>query len=751
MTEHHIEPILANVQSAANQLASANTEGRANALEHLAATILTHTNHEYDSPATLELFSRELPDNIQRFAAVWLLRVIVESPRALQFENMEGRAALLFDRLFQRDIYRVLNIDPNAQTFEKVQSLADHLQLTLDKAMDLLTSIPHLNQVNSLQQAIRSLINGKTTRPFLIPLLPRALASDTRMGALFKAIADYTSNLDDESIHRYDSVCDVCDDFEAEANDFGTDDSKRILGRLARQLKMAVSTHFESLEAGKHPSLRFFAIEKKYPLEKPGTSIVLKIRIANDGTGPARNLTLHEIVADECLDINFSASQLRTIQPNESFTLDIPATVQKSSDHAKILIELSWGRSEPRSKETLEFVVQAQRHDIDWEAVELAEPYSLEAVTSENDLIGRKQELVQLLRLANNQNVGSGFIYGQKRVGKTSLANAVAKNLESNPHWIVISKGSGDYIGGDAISTMQSLGEVLVTSLKQRIPYLSNLPMPDFTRGLAPLSGFMDEALAYENRKILFILDEFDELPPDLLRRTDLSTSLFQPLRQISNKQRCGILLVGGEGMQQIMNLQGDRLNKFRPVELDYFSKSEDWSDFVELIRRPVQDWLTISDAALSELFESSAGNPYFAKLLASQLFSDLVKYRHSDASEVDMAEAVERVLTSIGKNSFAHFWTDGLVETRDNTEEMQIRRSVLIAAGRAFRKHITANADSIWQEFRNATGFPFEEQRFRLTLQDFMRRRVFVEKEHGDITAKIPAPTIMANRQRCN
>ena len=86
--------------------------------------------------------------------------------------------------------------------------------------------------------------------------------------------------------------------------------------------------------------------------------------------------------------------------------------------------------------------------------------------------------------------------------------------------------------------------------------------------------------------------------------------------------------------MQQIVTSQGDRLNKFTSVELDYFTKSNNWSDFGELIRRPVQDWLTISDAALDELFVSSAGNPYFAKLLARQLFADMVENRYSDASE---------------------------------------------------------------------------------------------------------------------
>ena len=286
--------------------------------------------------------------------------------------------------------------------------------------------------------------------------------------------------------------------------------------------------------------------------------------------------------------------------------------------------------------------------------------------------------------------MGSGFIFGQKRVGKTSLANAVEESLESNPDvkWVVISKGSGDYVGDDAHSTLRTMGEVLAQAVIERVPHLSDIPPLDFTNGLSPLSRLVDQALAHRDLRILFILDEFDELPPELFRRTDLATALFQPVRQISNKRGCGFLLVGGESMQQIVNSQGDRLNKFTAIELDYFTKSNNWSDFVELIRRPVQDWLTISDAALEELFISSAGNPYFAKLLARQLFADMVDNRYSDASEVDMRNAIDHMLATIGANSFAHFWTDGLAQSPDNAEEIRItRRSVLIAAGRAFRK----------------------------------------------------------------
>ena len=378
---------------------------------------------------------------------------------------------------------------------------------------------------------------------------------------------------------------------------------------------------------------------------------------------------------------------------------------------------------------------------MEWERVELTEPYSLEAVTSESDLIGRKTEFRQLHRLANLKAVGSGFIYGQKRVGKTSLANALAESLESSAdaNWIVIYKGSGDYVGDNATSTLRTLGEVLVQSMKQRIPHLQTVPDPDFSNGLAPLSAFVDNALSVNNHRLFFILDEFDELPLDLLRRTDLSTSLFQPLRQVSNKAGCGFLLVGGEGMQQIINLQGDRLNKFRPVEVDYFMKSSHWSDFVELIRRPVQEWLTISDEALEVLFATSAGNPYFAKLLASQLSFDMVENRYTDASEVDMDTATQNTLRSIGGNSFAHFWTDGLVENLEDAEKTRVfRRSVLIALGRALRKSSTVDSDLIFAEMKR-TAAPVESHTFQSTAHDFISRKVLVEDERGNITAKIP------------
>ena len=318
----------------------------------------------------------------------------------------------------------------------------------------------------------------------------------------------------------------------------------------------------------------------------------------------------------------------------------------------------------------------------------------------------------------------------------------LAKQLEAdhNSGWVVISKGSGDYVASTATSTIKDLGEVLVRSIKSRIPQVAAIAMPDFTYGLAPLSGFVDQVLEKSHCRLLLILDEFDELPLDLLRRTDLSTSLFQPLRQISNKPGCGIILVGGEGLQQIRIIQGDRLNKFRPVQVDYFDRSQNLTDFVDLVRRPVEDWLTISDGALDRLFNASAGNPYFAKLIANELFSELVDQHHSDASELDMDNAIRSTVKSLSSNSFAHFWTDGLVDhAGDADSERTIRRHVLIGVGRAFRKASSITEEMVGRELSAGTGGSITSYTLRLVIREFQARNVLVEDDDGRLVAKIP------------
>ena len=732
---------LVDIQTATNILAGAPEVDKEDAFQLLAETALDRFGHIPSSSAASEIFSRELPLQIQRFVAAWLLRVLTKNTTALDFGTTEAKTAGLFDRTFA-DAYEYCGINRNNQTYEKLNALTDHAQKLLEELEGLVEALPDLVQVNTLQKGFLQIISNSSNRPLLSQLLPVDVAHKNRINSLFRIVNNYSGSNEADLISAADAASEACDEYERDVDSYGGEDASRMLGGLARYLKTSVTTHFHATEMGKPPRISFSPIAKKYPLRRMGAAVAIKVRISNEGTGPARDLHLDKVTSDACLTIKTAPTSLGTIRAGDSFVLDIVAEVVKPSEQSFLLIDLSSTSLGKRIDHPLELTVESQRENVDWESVEAKEPYSLEAVVSDADLVGRRSELLQLMRLTNVPTVGSGFIYGQKRVGKTSLANAVKNRLQntSDEDWVVIYKGSGEYHGDDAASTLRQMGETLAQSLKENIPHMSKVKIPSFSHGIAPLLGLIDQALQHTD-KLLFILDEFDELPLELVNRSNtISTALFLPLREMSAKNGCGFLLVGGEGMQQIVTLQGDRLNKFSPVEVDYFTKSEHWSDFSELIRRPVQDWLEISDAALDTLYENSAGNPYFAKLLASQLSLNMVESRFTNASEVDMEAAITKKCSAIVASSFTHFWSDGLIDNSGDIDSIRtIRRSVLIAMARALRKPGGVNSEAVWQEFKEADFTGVGEGRFRTTLQDFFQRKILMQNERNEISTKIP------------
>ena len=742
MYERPADTSLLDVQSTFDRFIDAPPNDRRGAFQDFGQSIFDHFSRPIDSDAGEALLSLEVPDGIQRFTAAWLLRAMTRSATALVFDDTQPRAALLFDRTLQQDVYPQLDIDTGNQTFEKLQALTDYAQTIVDGASNLLSNDVNLDRLTSFQQTFQQILNARQNAPFLAPLLPPQLSERERVSNLFRTVNDYTNDNGEDRLVKRDVAFVACDEFEQEARRYGTSDAVNILGRLAVNLKAAVERHFDSLEAIEPPTLVFAPIAKKYPLEQTGAEIVYKVRIKNEGTGPARDIRLEEIVSDDAIQLTTGPTMLGTIQPGDNIDFGIVGSIIKPCSEAKLMAQFSWARPASRDDADYEFVVEAQRDDVDWELVDSKEPYSLEAITSGKDLIGRKAELSGLLQRANQKTVGSAYVYGQKRVGKTSLANALAETLESNDdaNWVVIAKGSGDYVSDAPMTTIKALGDVLVSEMRVQIPDLDDIPSPDFANGLAPLSSFIDEVLRRHDVRILFILDEFDELPIELFQRTSVSTSLFQPLRQISNKPGCGFVLVGGESMQQIVNGQGDRLNRFRATRVDYFDKSKDWNDFSDLVRLPVRDWLTITDEALYELFDCSAGNPYFAKLLAGQLSDNMASVRHCDASEADMSDAIAGTLSTIGANSFAHFWTDGIVHDPENAEQiMLVRRAVLIAVGQSLRHNGASGYGTISAELSYATGSQIGGGSFQTAFQDLVRREILVEDHGKNINAKIP------------
>lgn len=733
-----------DVQVAADLLieATGDEEQATEALELFAAAVLDRFGEMASSTAKNRLFSPELPFAAQRFSAAWLIWVLSQNRGALNFGDTERLTASLCDRAIP-EAYPV-EVNERDQTFEKLQALERFANSLMNEARQLIERSVHLDRIEQYREDLLRFLNRSRMRPILEQLLPATLAYNETQH-LLHTVVEYAESRNIPTANVYDAACEACLDYRNKATNFGSTVSQEILVGLATNLLDTITQEEEK----SRPHLRYSAMEKRYPFKEVGSKVTFYVTVENTGTGPARDLKLTTLNSLPPLDDISDPTPITTFQAGDTAELVVTGTVREPSDEVRLELRLSWRRNNGQNERNDDgFTFRAQRDDVDWALVRNERPYDHTApVTSTEHLYGRRDELNKLATAANAPTVGSSYLFGQKRVGKTSLANALAEQLNVDGQangidWVVIYGGSGDYVMSDAVSTFTQLGTFLFDQIRRklarRIPNIMKYPVPDFTKGLAPLSIFIDHVLDTDEDdsiRMLFILDEFDELPTEFLRRTELARALFQPIRQISDKPKCGFLLVGGENIGQLMVLQGDRLNKFEAVGIDYLNRPE----FADLIREPVKHWLTITNEALEALFEYCSGNPFYAKLLAAELRDNMAAREDSNASRKDVEGAIGRKTREIPPNSFAHFWMDGILPNSDEIERIQTaRRFVLTAASQLLNDDESLSRTGVVERAKQSRDRTLLESDYYAALDDLHSRKIIVG--YGDeIDMKMP------------
>ena len=137
------------------------------------------------------------------------------------------------------------------------------------------------------------------------------------------------------------------------------------------------------------------------------------------------------IEIEDCTDLDLKEKSkfLSYLEPS-FIIIEIPATIRKVCNDVMITGKCKWRDYSNLSNESdFEFMLDSQPN-LDWESLEKEkpEPYSLKPVVKEENLIGREEELRQLRAHSKSRDgVGSDVIFGQRRVGKTSLVSSTKK------------------------------------------------------------------------------------------------------------------------------------------------------------------------------------------------------------------------------------------------------------------------------------------------------------------------------------
>lgn len=469
--------------------------------------------------------------------------------------------------------------------------------------------------------------------------------------------------------------------------------------------------------------------EKKYPLHELGREVKITMPLINSGPGIAQDVHAVVLCDDDGIAIN-ETFNLGAIRPGEfPFTLNV--LILNPVKEITLIVDLTWRVMGQIELKTMSFssTIQAQDPDVDWKSLTYKEPYSTE-IAEGDEFVGRKLKVAVLAKRLLKPRMQSSYITGQKRIGKTSLAKAAIEALK------IVGQGQGietmyiewgDVAHSDPKKSVEALGNAIARFFRHYLPTDEKEMAQEFSGSLAPLNAMANRLRDKQpHNKFVIVLDEFDEIPPEMYRHGTLAEAFFSNLRTLSSKNNVAFMLVGGEKMPFIMGAQGDQLNKFVGEQLDYFSRTEEYQDYIELVRKPVHNILTWSEGTIEELFDLTNGHPFYTKLICSSIFSSAVSDRDADISVRDIQRAVTNIVYQLGVNQFAHHWKDGISKSEEEEPVSLARCRVLVAIGRTMRKHNQLNIDNIGKN----NSVKLAEHQVKAILTDFCRRDILKEED---------------------
>lgn len=690
-----------------------------------------------EDPVVLMLETR----GCDRLACAALLRILIVDDEAFAEDPRLRGSTALFDRTLSNSLYSAAGLTKKSQAFEKKDQLrtlvADHEQSLLSN----ISSLGSLKAVKAFRRDFGQMFRAHITRVLVLPFLPESITPQS-----FDALLGETESLADcndaSLVSRAEILKRRCGELKELADEAGTKYAEALVSTFALRLQTLVGERIDAAGFADPAQLRVIPRPKRYPFGHAQVPVVVRLDLINEGPGQAQDVSV-QVEGGGAISFDETSRHVGLLAPGmrqvDFHGLVVNGRERVSGEDSDVLmIKVTWRNpdGEEQSLEEIE-TLRAQQSDVPWAELELEQPYRLEPVAELKDFVGREAAVRELVKVV--LQAGNARIEGEKRVGKTSLANAISAAVEErqSDHYVFLQLESGDFNAHTLEATIARLGQLIVEQVRKSDQRLNDLEMPDFSPGLTTLTEFFLRAheLA-SDRYFVIVLDEFDALPHSALYKHEpVGDAFFQTIRSLGGKPNVGFILIGAERMQWVLATHGQALNKFKLVPLDYFTVNQ-MSDYAALVRAPVEGKLHFSEEAISALHEATAGNPWMTKLLLHELFERQVERRDQDIQADDVEDALEHALPKFGAQSFQHFWDDAIrgdVDDRDRVSAT--RRRVLMALARQLEGRGDAAEEAVVEEARN---FSVDEPTTREVIRSFLDRKILL-KDGETLVCRVP------------
>lgn len=704
-----------------------NMAGSNNALHALFQKICLYLGLDQSYPL-VSIFNSGNGAAIKKMVASYLLRVVSQHSRLLWEDTaLRLRVSTLWEDVYLDDVYKILKLTDRAGNHDLFRKMEEVEPTVLRDFAMLESSIVSLDTALEVRRRYQKLLNNPLTKIFSEnQVYDRSLVSPERVAEVFSALEGYAGSDRVNSSKSFSRLEEILAKYEEDIRRHGENVYvETFIGRILKAISEVAGRHFELSGSQQSATLIIAETNRKYPLHTVGELFPYRVNLINVGPGVAYDVQINILEVDGSIEVESTALALGALDvESHEFILNTKSNCDNFREPS-ILGVVSWSDyAGARTEIDFELVVTPQNGTLNWEQIKYSQPYSLESVDSEYELIGRKEVLENIYSKLSLRKGESSIIYGQKRVGKTSLAKTIQNRFKSKANHLAIFIETGSLDKTSPEKFIKSLGDKVIRYFARCVSIDVNNYKIDSS--LYPLVTCVEDIVhAYSDLRVILILDEFDEIPSQLYPYTIEGDSFFHNLRSLSGESgegRVSLILVGGENMNVIMQ-STDKLNKFDASNVGYFNKSEYWEDFKELLVAPVRNVIEYSDEAILKLYDVTEGNPFYTKFVAKILYKKMCDKRCSFISVDEMEDAIRDSVLTMEAINLNHFWSDGIrVEDPERKDFIETeRRRFLISFADKLREH-----DAVDKKMMLGGGDSVQKE----MLDSFIIRNIIVEEE---------------------
>ncbi|MFH4630858.1 ATP-binding protein [Vibrio alginolyticus] len=685
-----------------------------------------------DTKPQYSLFNQSNSHETKEYISSIFLRILEPCNHLIwDDQGLRHKVIELLDDVYELKVHKIIKLDKKEVTHEKYAKYLGIELRTIKKVESINSSIVSLETAASVKANYIKTLKNPLSKIFTEnQIYNKSLISPERISEFFNAIEQYYHAERTNKLPSYQRLNEI---YSSYASDFKTNGSnkysKLFIEDIINKVWSLAKNDFDCSELQSKSNLIVKESKRKYPLHIEEREFQIKGSLVNEGPGIAYGTTLNIIDFDSPLSVSPQESNLGDLDKG-TYSFSLKGSVKKPTNKNPTIIgQVTYYDYANNEYETeFEISLTPQNSDIDWDSIKYKQPYSLESIENEAELIGRKDLLETITEKLRLRKMESSIIYGQKRVGKTSLARTIQNRFLSQKDYINIFIETGSLDKSSPEMFIKSLGKKIIKNIKLKInnPAIKNIEHDDFCGSLHPLVSFIEDIMIICNStKIVIVLDEFDEIPSQLYPYTEAGDSFFHSLRSLSgasSEGRLSLMLVGGENMSVIMQTT-DKLNKFDAHNVGYFDKSKSWKQFSSLVKEPVAGIMEYSDEAILALYDVTEGNPFYTKFIAKNLYNEMAEKHNSYISSDEMKKSISETMLSMEAINLNHFWSDCIrVEDQESRDLIEThRRKMLIAFAEEKRNSSFVSKDRLLKS-KMIIDIPKDD-----TLDSFINRNIMI------------------------